>query len=114
MVLIKSYCVLLHTFQYLASRNNAIIVIGGAYLNELGSSEDGTIQSMMKKCLSGEFGEAAAEVKVAVLLFHFTPSGIPPYFILVAQTQSINRSNSFASHVMSLCAQAAASNGNAG
>jgi hypothetical protein len=71
------------------------------------------IQAVLKRCLDGEFGDAAAEVKVTVLSFQFTRPGFPPYLILVGQTQSINHSNSFASDVMSLCVQAAKNNGNA-
>ena len=91
-------------------------VIGGAYPNnwlEVGSTDKDDIQAVLKRCLDGEFGDAAAEVKVAVLSFQFTPPGFPPYLILVGQTQSINHSNSFVSDVMSLCVQAAKNNGNA-
>ncbi len=105
--------VILQAFQYLASHN---AVIGGVYPNdwlEVGSTNKDDIQAVLKRCLDGEFGDAAAEVKVAVLSFQFTPPGFPPYLILVGQTQSINHSNSFASDVMSLCVQAAKNDGNA-
>jgi hypothetical protein len=105
--------VVLQAFQYLASHN---AVIGGTYPNnwlEMGSTDKDDIQAVLKQCLDGEFGDAAAEVTVAVLSFQFTPPGFPPYLILVGQTQSINHSNSFASDVMSLCVQAAKSDGNA-
>ncbi len=105
--------VILQAFQYLASHN---AVIGGAYSNhwlEVGSMDKDDIQAVLKLCLHGEFGDAAAEVKVAVLSFQFTLPGFLPYLILVGQTQSINHSNSFASDVMSLCVQAAKNNGNA-
>jgi hypothetical protein len=42
-----------------------------------------------------------------------TTTGISPYFILVGQTQSINRSNSFASKVVSICIKAVKNVGNA-
>ncbi len=105
--------VILRSFQYLVSHN---AVIGGAYPNnwlEVGSTDKDDIQVVLKQCLDGDFGDAAAEVKVTVLSFQFTPPGFPPYLILVGQTQSINHSNSFASDVMSLCVQAAKNNCNA-
>jgi hypothetical protein len=105
--------VISQAFQYLASHN---AVIGGAYPNnwlEVGSTNKDDIQAVLKWCLDGEFGDAAAEVKVAILSFQFTPPVFPPYLILVGQTQSIYHSNSFASDVMSLCLQAAKNDGNA-
>jgi hypothetical protein len=105
--------VLSKAFQYLNSHN---AVIGGAYPHDwiaVGSSDTDNAEAVLKRCLEGEFGEAAAEVKIAVLSFQFTPDGIPPYLILVGQTQSINHSNSFATHVMSLCVRAAERDGNA-
>jgi hypothetical protein len=92
------------------------VVIGGAYPNdwlEVGSTDKDGIQAFLQKCLAGEYGKPAAEVKVAVLAFQVTPRGISPYFILVGQTQSINHSNSFASKVVSICINAAKNVGNA-
>ena len=97
----------------LSSSHGAIV--GGIHPNHFISVNDRTpeeVKVLLKDCIDGKYGEAAPEIKVAVICFQRTPPTMCPYLVLVGQPQSINLNSTFGSMVISLCESAAEKSGN--
>lgn len=71
------------------------------------------VTAFLNKCKDYKNMELTQEVKVVVISIQGTPAGFAPHLIATALLQTINKSNSFKSDVMSYLHQAAMEAGNA-
>jgi len=85
--------------------NNAIVGLASPHhfikISELDTPE--LVQSQLKDCADGKFGELAAEIKCAVLSFQGTPPKMCPYIMLAGLPQKVNENNDFGQLVVDAC-----------
>ena len=105
--------VLVKGWQHLATERK---VVGGAFPNDchdVANLSKEQLVSFLQDCLDGKNGILAGEVKIAIVNFQDTPTGMSPSVILAGLNQTINHSNNWGAQVLAACVSAAASDHNA-
>jgi hypothetical protein len=87
------------------------IIVGGAHPNhsiDITNLNDNERATYVTECAQGKRGDRAVEVKVAVVSFQDTPSGMCPYIIVAALPQTNNAVNDWGMEIIQACTSAAA------
>ncbi len=78
-----------------------------------GDGDGETVSKFLAKCVNGNKGEAASDIKVCVLSFQCTPPETTPYYTLVGCPQTINEQSTFGPEVVKACLRATIEDGSA-
>ncbi len=87
------------------------VIIGGASPNHFVIVADqgiDEVRELLGRYANGENGFVLAkEIKIGVVLFQDTPTGMCPYFTLAGLPQTVHKNNDFGKQVLEACLDAA-------